>query len=156
MGWMVACSPAKKIPENKQSSNQFKGDSLLVEVERSACFGACPEYKLSIYKSGFAVLNGVRNIGQIGIFYGNLSPDQLKELTTFIRENKIEEKDSVYVNKYLADFPAFTIYVSDIYPTKKIFVNHEAPPQDLHLLKETLNNLISRITWTKTGESSKD
>jgi hypothetical protein len=82
--------------------------------------------------------------------------DQLSELVAFIRENKIEDKDSIYVNKYLADFPAFTLYVSDIHPTKKIFVNHEAPPKDLDLLKETLNNLLNRISWTKTSDLKQD
>lgn len=152
----IACSNTKTASNIQQNNKQYKGDSLLVAVERSPCFGACPEYKLSIYKSGFAVLNGFRNIAQIGNFEGNLSLEQLNELVAFIRENKIEEKDSIYVNKYLADFPAFTLYVSDIGPKKKIFVNHEAPPQDINLLKETLNNLISRIVWTKTSDSSKD
>jgi hypothetical protein len=154
--FFTACNNTKSASNSKQNDTQFKGDSLLVSVERSPCFGACPEYKLSIYKSGFAILNGSRNIAQIGNFKGNLSLDQLSELVAFIRENKIEDKDSIYVNKYLADFPAFTLYVSDIHPTKKIFVNHEAPPKDLDLLKETLNNLLNRISWTKTSDLKQD
>lgn len=130
-------------------------DSLLVSIRRGACFGRCPEYEASIYKSGFAEYKGVANVKKLGTWTTRLSPEQLKEMVALIRESKMEEKDSAYVNKYLADFPAYYLWIADLKPRRQILVNHEAPPEQISEFTSLLDKLLESLQWRPMGPAPK-
>ncbi|MBL0095433.1 MAG: hypothetical protein IPP46_02270 [Bacteroidetes bacterium] len=108
--------------DNASASNSVSStveDSLLVAISRGACFGACPQFKATVYKSGFAVYEGEKNVKKTGTWTARLSTQQLDDLIKMIRNYKMEEKDSAYVNKYLADYPAYFLWISDKKPRKE-------------------------------------
>nr|MDQ3101823.1 DUF6438 domain-containing protein [Bacteroidota bacterium] len=60
----VAASDAP-VPASDQ-----KNDSLVFSIERGACFGKCPFYRLHIYESGFATYEGLGNMEKMGLHHG--------------------------------------------------------------------------------------
>ncbi len=129
-------------------SVRIPADSLLVAIQRGACFGACPQFKATVYKSGFAVYEGEKNVKKLGKWTSFLSPEKMNSLLSAIRGYKMEEKDSAYVNKYLADFPAYYLWISDKKPRKEILVNHEAPPVDITEFTTLLQRLLDEVKWS--------
>jgi len=148
----IACAAQKH--NSSTSEKIFTKDSLLAAIDRGACFGRCPEYKAIIYKSGFAEYYGRRNVDKIGYFNGQFSKADLKALINLIRANKLEEKDSTYINKYLADYPSWSLSVSDLKPIKTIIITHESPPLEIAEFGKAMDQYFSKIIWTKKSETN--
>ncbi len=150
---VIACASTK----HKESTviKVSAKDSLLAAIERSACFGKCPQYKTIIYKSGFAEYYGKKNIDKIGYYTGQLQADDLNKLYSLIRTYKMEEKDTSYINKYLADYPAWELWISDLNPTKHIQISHEAPPSEITEFGKAMDQFLTSVKWTKKT-STKD
>jgi hypothetical protein len=43
-----------------------------IDLERSACFGTCPEYRVSLFRGGRAELHGVRYTDRLGDYGGKV------------------------------------------------------------------------------------
>ena len=144
----VSCSSTKSA-----SLKQYSRDSLLVAIERGACFGACPEFKATVYKSGLAVYNGRRHVNLVGTYEARLRQPQMDSLIAYLRTEKVEDFDTTYVNPHLADFPAYFLWVSDLQPTKQILVSHEAPPEKVVMFTKQVENLVNGLNWKKISDS---
>lgn len=66
-----------------------------VSLTRTACFGKCPVYTVSLTADGEVSYRGERNVRVTGVATGQADPVVLQELKTFLRENKLP-KISVY------------------------------------------------------------
>ncbi|MBK7887304.1 MAG: hypothetical protein IPJ86_08370 [Bacteroidetes bacterium] len=148
----LSCKTKKSGSSSTNNSTVNSGssnveDSLLVAISRGACFGACPQFKATVYKSGFAVYEGEKNVKKTGTWTARLSTQQLEDLIKVIRNYKMEEKDSAYVNKYLADYPAYFLWISDKKPRKEILINHEAPPVDIVEFTQIYERLLDNLQW---------
>jgi hypothetical protein len=120
---------------------------VLVAISRGPCFGKCPEYKAVVTKKGLVYYTGKRNVAKPGLWFSNLAVDQLSALVTEVRRSDLESKDTVYINRYLADFPDCDIWVSDKLPLKHIHINHEAPPEELTAFAKYLDALLNSLAW---------
>ncbi|CAN5476560.1 hypothetical protein BH11BAC2_BH11BAC2_05940 [soil metagenome] len=150
-----SCAPHKhQNAPNKISTTSEPTDSLLTSIERGACFGACPEYQANIYKSGFAEYFGRKNVKNLGYFIGKVPKEQMQELLELIRTNKIEELDSNYVNKHLADYPSYSIRIADKKPRRMIQVMEPNPPAQLSAFTSLLDRIVSQIEWTRMNPTN--
>ncbi len=138
---------ADKAITQEVKNTQTAVDSLLAGISRGACFGACPQYKATVYKSGFALYEGERNVKKTGTWSATLSKEQLNELLGFLRVYKMEEKDSAYINKYLADYPAYYLWICDRKPRREILINHEAPPVEIIEYTKLFEKLLDQLQW---------
>ena len=130
-------------------------DTLLVALQRGACFGACPQFVCTVYKTGLAVYEGERNVKKTGTWKARISPSELEALRGLIRTYHMEQKDTVYINKYPADYPAYFITVSDFLPAKRIYVNHDQPPVEITGFVTELEKRLDALDWKSTvGQKS--
>lgn len=149
------CRPAKSSADTS-SFGVVVEDSLLVSLKRGACFGACPQFECAVYKTGLAVYEGERNVKKQGVWKARLSSAQLDNFRALIRTWNMEEKDTVYINKYLADYPAFFLAVSDKKPVKRIYVNHDQPPVELTSFVTELEKALELLDWKNLEGVKKD
>ncbi|MBI6874850.1 DUF6438 domain-containing protein [Clostridium aciditolerans] len=77
-----------------------------ITLERTACFGACPEYIIQIDNTGKVKWTGIRNVSKLGEHEWTISPEAVKELNDLIDQFGYAE----YVYKPLGpsktDFPS--------------------------------------------------
>lgn len=66
--------PAAPAPPARHHAN------LEITLERTACMGMCPVYKVVIRPSGDVEWTGVANVAEIGVRHGHVSPARLDEL----------------------------------------------------------------------------
>lgn len=52
------------------------GPTLVVSLERTACFGACPQYSVSLYRDGIVAYEGVRFVKVRGKRMARLTPEE--------------------------------------------------------------------------------
>jgi hypothetical protein len=106
-----------------------------------------------VYKSGYATYDGKMNVPMIGHYEATCTKDQLKSLITLIREKKVEQLDTLYTNKYLADYPTWNVWVGDKLPSKKIFVNDTKVPTNLTEYSVSLEQFIKTLNWKESPQN---
>ena len=155
-----SCASSKKKGETSTSSVVVESaveDSLLVSLRRGACFGACPQFTYTVYKSGYAEYYGERNVKKTGKWVARLSKEEIVEIVGWIRQYKMEEKNKSYINEYLADSPGVWVTVSDKNPRLEIFVNHDQPPVEITGFISLVEGTISKQKWaSQYGSEQKD
>ncbi|MBK7682077.1 MAG: hypothetical protein IPJ26_06225 [Bacteroidetes bacterium] len=155
---MSSCKSHKNTSPSGSESNveATPVDTLLVMIKREACFGRCPQYYATVYKSGFAEYYGEMNVKKIGQWYARLSSEQLAYLVKAISDNKIEAMDTSYSNPYLADFPVYSLWIADKNPRKKILLNHESPPVPIIEFTQVFEELLDQLRWDHHPKARKD
>ncbi len=135
-----------KASTSKDETTVSNADSLVAYLERTPCFGKCPYYSIRIYKSGYVVYEGKRDVDKIGRFQTTLSQDALKELGQFALSTGFFDLANEYRNPHLTDFP--TIYIEVNYAGKKKKITHydASPPDTLVNMENFIDALFSEST----------
>ena len=141
---ITSCKPAKTAAVVDVQ------DSLLTSISRRPCFGKCPVFTFTVYKSGYATYLGEQNVTNKGLFETRLSFEMVKMINQEIRRAQIESLDTLYNNKSLADYPNWSIAVCDMKPKKMIRVNHENPPMELVNYGKLLDKISNEALWKST------
>ena len=150
--FICACATKKKELVSTPQQKATPVDSLLAAIEREPCFGKCPEFYASIYKSGYVVYNGKKNVDLIGKYAGRLDANQVQEFYNTISLYRMEQKDSLYVNKFLVDYPCFTLWISAQQPTRKIHLCTQEPPDDIAGFADYFERVLKNTTFKKITE----
>lgn len=125
-----ACIPFSSIPE----------DRLLIEMEKTACYGSCPVYTLEISKQGRGIFEGVENIDFTGKYRFSLSTRELDELAEAFREINFFGLEDRY-HKLVTDLPTTYITYHEEGKTKKI-MDYYGAPQELKDLEKQIESMV--------------
>ena len=74
LGILLSCGLTKK-----SDSSEIE---LIISLQRTACFGTCPIYKIEIFSDGSGIYTGTRFVENIGITKFSLSETQLNLILT--------------------------------------------------------------------------
>ena len=134
------------------TNNDFPGDpadSLVASIYRTPCFGVCPHYRISFYRSGYVIYEGYANVTKKGRYYTTISRDQLVRIGKKAEEIGYFELNDNYKNPHLTDFP--TIY-SEVHfqgKNKKITHYDADPPKNLVEMENYLDTVVPEQTVWK-------
>jgi hypothetical protein len=89
----------------------FMPESNLIEMEmyRSACFGVCPSYRLTIYKNKMAVYKGYSNVDKEGVYIKKLSGSEYKTVCKAFKKSKFADIENNFFDNRIADAPITTL-----------------------------------------------
>ena len=80
-------------------------------LERTACYGTCPQYVVKIYNSGEIIYNGKRFVDKMGCFSSIISLEQISTLKTFINDVHFFSLEEKY-DAPVSDLPSIITEVS--------------------------------------------
>jgi hypothetical protein len=120
-----------------------------ISLQRTACFGVCPVYNVSIYPNGLVEFHGERFVASVGDYNHRVDPANFDRLAQFAREIdfyslsaeyrvRIEADNSVTA---VSDLPSRITTVETRSEAKSV-LNYFAGPQEL----EDFENLIDQLT----------
>ena len=136
---------------NESTTMQVKaGDTLFAYIYRSACFGMCPSYEMSIYKDGTILLEGKRNVRLLGNFAAKLSTKQMRMFSDMAVSIDFFEMNDVY-DRPITDVPSTTLSVVIDGYRKEVYARHNYP-QRIKKLSEMFDNLLENDFWTEVEE----
>lgn len=141
----IGCNNQKETAENVKKEWTEKAqitdtDSLLIAYERGVCFGKCPEDKLVIYKSGFAVYNGIRNVNVEGFSTAKISDDLLMELNEKLKKINLSKVEAEY-GMSVSDLPSKTL-TFNIDNTRKTSLFKSNDKQEIKDILKVLNAIV--------------
>lgn len=157
---LLACKAKKETQSEMQNESPYAikvedghdpNDSLFIKLEKTACFGICPTYTAHIYKSGFALLNGKKNIDFIGIHRVWFSADEMKEIEAKLVDLDFQSLEDSYDGP-VSDIPSTNIEISYLGQHKKIKGRWQVP-EKLDAFNDYMHELIQSKNWENTSAS---
>lgn len=121
-------------------SSRFSEDQLIIEMEKTPCYGYCPVYNLKIDQAGNGIFKGVENTGHVGLFTFRLKKDEIADLhSAFGQAGFFELKNRYYQN--VTDLP--TIYLSYRFEGReKKIMDYYGAPRELKNLEKQIEALV--------------
>lgn len=140
---LYGCSANKKTAQTDAPQPK---DSLVAYLERTACFGRCPQYSIRIYQSGYVLYEGYNNVEKIGRYFTRLTEEDVKGIGKRALQLEYFQLNDEYRNPYLTDLPTVYSEVRFGAMHKKV-TNYEAePPPNLVEMEKYIDGLFNDQT----------
>jgi hypothetical protein len=134
---IISCNTVSK--STKDELNQ-----LTISLEKTACFGTCPVFKIKIFKNGKGIFEGKKCVKKTGLIDFKLSQKEIQKILVKAENIKFSEMLDEYSEK-ITDLPTTYIQIKE----KKIKDYFGAPKK----LKD-LETLIEEIVLNKLNLNS--
>jgi len=122
------------------------GDTLFASIERGACFGRCPIYKIHVYHSGFVEYEAIKWNDEEGLFKGMLSEEKMKAIAERAKSIGYFAMDDEYDNTGVTDLPA-TYSEVNAYGNKKRIKNRYNGPEELRAFEKFIESQFDDMEW---------
>jgi len=154
---LVACAPRKAASpsaENSADANQTARPAIT--LERTACFGSCPVYTISVSPSGQVSFEGKAHVRQRGPATGQISKQQVDALLVELQRAGYFEFASRYAmsepacGRYATDLPSAISSATLGGRTKRIEHDHGCggAPGALAVLEKRIDEVLGSERWT--------
>ena len=129
-------------------SSAFSQDpnEAVVVLERGACFGRCPIYKVRIFANGSATYEGINFVDKMGRHTTNFSTEELALIEQKAFEFKLDTMAKVYDQPRVTDLPTTIIGTTMNGQYKQIKMRHKYP-ESLRSYRNFLEELFKSKTW---------
>lgn len=159
-----ACKNKKDVTDNTVSGTELSeplpeaiptelpADSLIVYYDRGSCFGTCPVFTLSVYRSGLAVYEGRQFVDKMGRHSGTMAKKDINAILDKASAIGFFEMQRRYDNPMVSDLPGTAVKLQNSEgQIWEVYARYQYPPS-LSELYEILDKAIENTTW-KSNES---
>ncbi|HKP53319.1 MAG TPA: DUF6438 domain-containing protein [Chloroflexia bacterium] len=131
---------------------------LVINLERTACFGSCPVYNLTIYGDGSVVFDGERFVEKEGTHKGTVSHEKIKEIVRWFEKVGYFALYDDYTHKAWTDSPSAYTSIKLAGNSKRIAHYHGDPsaPFRLSMLEAKIDEVANTYQWIGSGKRSTD
>ena len=126
-------------------------DEVVITLERTVCFGICPEYKLTIYGSGTIVYEGKRFVRIEGKRTIAISEEKVRQLLSEFKRIDYFSLNDSYEEFMATDMPsAFTsLTVGGKTKTIRHYHGDFSAPKELTELEDRIDEIVNTDQWIK-------
>ena len=121
-------------------------DTLFVNIERGACFGRCPIYKINVYQSGLVEYEAIKWNEEQGLFKGQLSEEKMKAIADRAKAIDYFSMEDEYDSSSVTDLPA-TYSEVNAYGNKKRIKNRYMGPKELGDFEKFIELQFEDMIW---------
>ena len=139
--YFISCSTTSSL------INQLNVDNVpLVIMTRTACYGTCPQYTISIYDNGLIKYDGKLFVDKKGCFYSKISKSFIDRLNTKITTINFFDLNTNY-DAPMTDLPSVIVEVNLASNYHKITDRFSGPEKlkELQLFIDSISNSV--IEW---------
>jgi hypothetical protein len=124
-----------------------------ITLARTACFGFCPVYELTIHGDGTVNYTGTGFVATRGQQTGHISTAQVQELLAFFDKVGYTALNAEYTAYQITDLPYAQTSLTVAGQTHA--VNHyqgdHSAPEKLRLLEDKIDEIVNSAQWIKQG-----
>src|SRR5262245_50234061 len=85
--------------------------NVIISLQRTGCFGACPTYELTIYEDGTVIYNGHEFVNVVGKRRANIGEAKVRKLADDLERSNYFSFADNYDDEYVSDFPSAVTFV---------------------------------------------
>jgi hypothetical protein len=133
--------------------------TAVITLQRTVCYGTCPEYKLTIFSDGRVLYEGISSVKTKGKAWGRITPAELEELILEFQNINYFDLDDSYTPgtkvcpQSMTDMPAATTSLTRNGKSKTVIHYHGCrglPVLDLLTqLENKIDEAVSVNKWVK-------
>ena len=154
--FLMLASCARNETTVADRSSQSATSAAAITLERTACFGSCPVYSLSVSASGDVQYEGRANVRKIGLATGKVPRDQVDALLSELERGgyfSFAERYTVSepaCGRYATDSPTTITSVTLRGRTKRIAHDYGCggAPGALVVLERRIDEALNSGQWT--------
>ncbi|MDB6147540.1 MAG: hypothetical protein JWO45_1204 [Spartobacteria bacterium] len=127
-----------------------------ITLERTACYGTCPVYKVTLQSDGTVTYDGKEFVKEVGKRSGKISKEQFQQLVAQIQKTDFFNLEDEYRTRKNADgsVTAVTDLPTCITTVKsgarsKIVKNYFGGPESLKTLEDLIDKISGSALWVK-------
>ncbi|MEM9052148.1 MAG: DUF6438 domain-containing protein [Bacteroidota bacterium] len=121
-------------------------DSLAVAFEKTPCFGRCPVFKIKVYKSGFAVYEGLNFAEKMGLYSYRFSREDLEIIYKMAEEIDYFNLEAEYNDPRVSDLPSIISKISINEKSHRVKARM-GTPEELKDFHENLGIMLNERDW---------
>jgi hypothetical protein len=137
-------------------SSRSAASTPAITLERTACFGSCAVYTLSIHPTGEVLFEGRANVRKVGIASGRVSPERVERLLSELDRGGYFGFADRYTSpeptcgRYATDLPSAITSVTLQGRTKRIVHDYGCggAPGALLVLERRIDEAVNSGQWT--------
>jgi hypothetical protein len=151
----IACKGQQKAAgQAGKAEDKNSADSLFAAIERTPCFGRCPTYVISIYKSGYVVYQAKQWVKDSGIFYTFISQKQLSDISAMAEKIGFAGMQDTYHDPKIMDAPTTFISYRVNGKIKRIDDTYGDTPASLTEFEKYIDGIFSETKWKKLNNKN--
>lgn len=146
---------------NAQPATDTAADtSLVVALERGACRGRCPEYRVELFERGTVKFNGIKNVAVVGSAAGSVAPGAVQSIAAQLAQGGFAALDTAYVygsagcGQYHTDMPMIVLWARAGTVVRK--VQYDPGCQGAPAILKTLPARIDSVAGTQSWIEGKE
>lgn len=146
---MSACAQQKKTTSKAETGSQIQE----LAMERTACFGQCPAYRVEIKKDGSVKYTGRHFTEYTGTYEIKTDPKKVAELFKSFDKYRVDTCQKSYDNK-IPDLPGLIYQITYSGNKQQEIMNAHFGPDFLKQLGKEVDEFAKvDDTWTKTADA---
>ncbi len=130
---------------------QYDLSDVVVTMRRTACFGHCPVYTVTIYGSGRVEFRGENYVARKGVFLDSIPQEDVNRLVHALHSKGFFSMQDRYDNRHITDLPA-TITAFESGTTKKSVYDYHGAPEQLREIERLIDDIARTEQWIKGRE----
>jgi hypothetical protein len=126
-------------------------EEIIIKLERTACFGTCPVYSVTIDEEGTVIYEGVDHVQTKGTKVTTISADAVNQLISEFEKADYYSLNDSYTNFNVSDMPSANTLISIGDRTKAIKHYHgdRSAPEKLTELENKIDEIVNSAQWIK-------
>jgi hypothetical protein len=135
----------------KETSLQNDLKDLIITLERTACNGTCPVYKLTIYGNGSVVYEGKGFVKTIGRITSNIGEERIRKLISLFNEIDFFSLKESYEERDVPDMASArtSINLGDNTKSVRHYYGDLTAPKKLTKLEHMIDKITTSNRWIK-------
>ena len=122
----------------------------VITLERSACFGTCPVYTVSILADGTVIYDGERFVSVTGRQTGEIAPETVGAMVAALNDAGYFNWNDAYETQTVSDLPTVITSVTSADATHRIvrYTGDNTAPLALPFLEQWIDEMTNSALWT--------
>jgi hypothetical protein len=153
---LIACAQRQVTPPASETTGNVGGDGSAIALERTACFGDCPVYRISVSPEGLISYEGRAHVRQLGRASAQIPAERVNALLSELENAGYFSLAARYTSaepvcgRYSADSPSAITSVQLGNRSKRIEHDHGcgAVPRALAVLEQRIDEVLGSARWT--------
>ena len=122
---------------NLSSSSTYEiQKKLIISLNKTACFGTCPVYKIKIYNNQSAIFEGIKFVEKEGSYNFKISKKEINTILNKAKKINFQKMEDEYI-ELITDLPTTYIMINN-----KQIKDYYGAPKELKELEEIIENIF--------------
>lgn len=122
----------------------------VVTMQKSGCYGNCPEFEFVLQSNGDATYIGKKNVSRLGRYTATAKAGFIFSIKSEINQGEFFKMSTIYPSdeKVIEDLPDTYLMVSDHVHQIIIRNNHDAPTELIEF-QNKIESMIEELEWVR-------